>query len=109
MRGVPDDFNGEDQMVQTQKMKPNITWGAHLTGDLEGIGIKDMDLIKLSAGLSLGVSVNNYLGPALELGVKGGVSFQVAEKVKSEKGSATDSFALKIGGGVNATVNSGMA
>jgi len=53
-----------------------------------------MDLIKLSAGLSLGVSVNNYWG-CVGAGVKGGVSFQVAEKVKSEKGSATDSFALR--------------
>jgi len=39
MRGVPDDFNGEDIMKQTQLMKPNKTWGVTLNGDLELVGI----------------------------------------------------------------------
>src|ERR1700722_10076285 len=27
MRGIPDDFNGQDTLVQTQNVKPNNTWG----------------------------------------------------------------------------------
>jgi len=34
MRGVPDDFNGSDTLVQTQNVKPNRTWGAEI-GSME--------------------------------------------------------------------------
>lgn len=60
MRGVPDDFNGSDTLMQTQKMKPNKTWGVNLKADLELFGIK----APLDA--KLGVAFNNYLGPSLE-------------------------------------------
>ena len=34
MRGVPDDFNGEETLIQEQNMKKNITWGITTGGDL---------------------------------------------------------------------------
>ncbi len=89
VRGVPDDFDGTDTLVQQQTMKPNITWGASLGGDVELTGIKN--LLGLNLGTSLGVSFNNYLGPALDLGVKGGVTFKVAGKTNSEKQADGDS------------------
>ncbi len=103
MRGVPDDFNGQDSVVQTQMMKPNITWGVSVAGDLEGIGIKE----NFSVGASIGISFNNYLGPALDLGVKGGMSFKIAEKAVSEKKS--DNADLKVSLAANVGSRSGVS
>lgn len=83
MRGVPDDFNGDDTLVEQQQMKPNKTWGARLGGDLELGGTKE--LITGSIGGDLGVSVNNYLGPAVDVGIKGGVNFNIGKAVMGEK------------------------
>ena len=109
VRGVPDDFDGSDMLVQRQTMKPNITWGARLGGDLELCGYKSMPKwLALSVGASLGVSFNNYLGPALDLGIKGGTGITVATKSLSDK-NASDSSAisgsLKVG--VNLGLNAG--
>ncbi|WP_315823156.1 hypothetical protein [Paraflavitalea speifideaquila] len=73
MRGIPDDFNGNDTLVTIQSMKPNKTWGISLGADLEISGVKTKlpDWLSVSVGLNLGVSFNNYLGPALDLGIKG--------------------------------------
>ena len=104
MRGIPDDFDGTDTLIQSQNMKPNKTWGVSVGADLEGVGIK-----ALSIGGSVGMSFNNYLGPALDFGVKGGLNFKVMDKVLSEK-SATDSLGsgmgLNLGLNVAANVNS---
>ena len=82
MRGIPDDFNGQDTLIQIQNVKPNNTWGVVTNADVEGIGIK---VLPVTLGLSLGISFNNYLGPALDLGIKGEVGLQVANVVGSEK------------------------
>ncbi len=108
MRGVPDDFNGEDTLLQSQNMKPNKTWGGSLAADVEICGIKQMPkFLSLNFGLSLGASFNNYLGPALDLGVKGGVGFKVADKALSEKG-VTDTITLKAGLSADANSRSGL-
>ncbi|GAO44101.1 hypothetical protein FPE01S_03_01400 [Flavihumibacter petaseus NBRC 106054] len=98
MRGVPDDFNGEDLMVQRQKMKPNTTWGVSLAGDFEMGGVKNM--AGISFGGSVGISNNSYLGPALELSTKGGVNLSIAKKTVGEKS------AMGVGAGLSATVSS---
>lgn len=103
MRGVPDDFNGEDKMIQSQKMKPNKTWGASLGYDLELVGIKSFEMFSGSIGASLGLSFNNYLGPALDFGVKGGTQFKIARSAGSEKSGAVTP---KIGAGIGMNVNS---
>jgi len=108
MRGVPDDFNGEDSMVQMQNMKPNKTWGAKVGGDLEVVGIKN--LLNFNLGANLGMSFNNYLGPAIEVGVKGSAALKLSKKVILEKsaGTVTDSglLSLNIGAGINANLSS---
>jgi hypothetical protein len=98
MRGVPDDFNGDDTLTDTQMMKPNKTWGVNLNGDVELVGIKDV--LGFSIGGSVGISYNNYLGPALDLGIKGGTNFTIAGKAGSEK------TALKMGAGLGVNVGS---
>jgi hypothetical protein len=82
MRGVPDDFNGQETLTQQQGLKPNITYGVSMGPDFEYDGLK---FLSGNVGLSFGVSLNNYLGVGLDLGVKGGVNFKVAGKVGSEK------------------------
>src|SRR5215218_6285146 len=101
VRGVPDDFNGEEKLLQEQNMKKNITWGISLGGDLELVGIKNWNKIfSGNVGASLGYSVNNYLGPAIELGLKGTTSFSIAGKAASEKAP------LGVSMGLQANLNS---
>jgi len=106
MRGVPDDFNGEDQLIERQNMKPNKTFGVRLGADFEFSGIKD--LFKVPFGADLGVSFNNYLGPAVDLGIKGGLNFMLGKKVGPEKstGGDTTSFPFNPSLSLNATLSS---
>ncbi|MBS1663438.1 MAG: hypothetical protein JST68_20515 [Bacteroidetes bacterium] len=97
MRGVPDDFNGEEMLRQEQNMKPNVTVGVGLAADAELLGIK---WLPPSFTINTGVSFNNYLGIALDLGVKGGVEFKVAGKSGSEK-STSLSLGLNLAGDLN--------
>jgi hypothetical protein len=82
MRGVPDDFNGLDTLKQLQVMKPNKTWGLGLGADVELLGIK------LPVKANLGVAFNNYLGPSLDLSVRGTAGLKVASFAGSEKSGA---------------------
>lgn len=89
MRGVPDDFDGTEKLVQEQNMKKNITWGVSVGADLELLGIK-----KLKGNASLGFSVNNYLGPALEIGYSN--TYSLAKTAISEKYSMGASIGLDV-------------
>lgn len=81
-RGVPDDFNGKDTLVQVQIMKPNKTWGLGIGGDLELLGIK------APVEANLGVAFNNYLGPSLDLALRGTASLNTSKSASTEKYSA---------------------
>lgn len=80
MRGVPDDFNGDDKLIQTQNVKPNRTWGGEVGIDGELLGIKFPRV-----NMSLGFSYNNYLGPAMDIGAGISVSLPLTESIKHEK------------------------
>lgn len=96
MRGVPDDFNGNDTLEQTQKMKANKTWGLGIGGDAEWLGIK------VPVSVEVGVAFNNYLGPSLSAGVRGSTSlFNVAMLGGSEKFAANLGASLNYGLEVN--------
>jgi hypothetical protein len=97
MRGVPDDFSGEEMLKQEQNMKKNVTWGVSFGADLELVGIKALEAFDdVNIGASLGISINNHLGPALELGLKGQTSFRVGGKSASEKAPIGVSSGLDI-------------
>jgi hypothetical protein len=107
MRGVPDDFDGtindgdytySDVMEQRQEIKPNITWGVTTGADAELLGIDG-----LSIGANYGVSFNNYLGPALEAGVRGSMSFSLIPKVSSKNSPLN----LKLGAGLTTSSRGG--
>ena len=101
MRGVPDDFNGEETLIQEQNMKKNITWGLSLGFDLELVGNKQWnDIFTGSIGASVGYSLNNYLGPAIDLGLKGTTSFDILGKSSPEK------YSLGVSMGLSANLNS---
>lgn len=90
VRGVPDDFNGQDTLRQVQKMKPNKTWGLGIGGDVEVLGIK------APVNASVGVAFNNYLGPSLDLALRGTLAYKVSGIAGSEKLGAAASATLGI-------------
>lgn len=106
MRGIPDDFNGLDTMVQEQRVRANKTWGVSVGADFELFGRKKSVIndsttnFSVKLGTSLGVAFNNQLGPALDFSMRGNGSFNVAKFAGSEKFTAAPSANMGI------TVNS---
>jgi hypothetical protein len=72
LRGVPDDFNG-DEMVTTHYTKPKITVGGRVTAKVEAFG-----KAKIGGSFSFGIFSDNYTGIGAELGVNAGMSFSLA-------------------------------
>jgi hypothetical protein len=68
MRGIPDDFDGEDSIVRTQHVKPNKTAGVTVGGDVELTGLP------LHVGASLGIFKNNYNGWGIESGINAAIN-----------------------------------
>lgn len=112
VRGVPDDFNGTDTLRQVQTMKPNKTWGVGFGPDVEFLGIK----APITA--NFGVAFNNYLGPSLDLALKGNLSYKIGNIAGSEKTPASAGLSVGIDinsrsgtsffGGVSLTANAKM-
>jgi hypothetical protein len=90
MRGVPDDFNGQDTLQQLQVMKPNKTWGLGIGADLELLGIK------APVKAELGVAFNNYLGPSLDLALRGMSVVKIGNYAGTEKSPAALGFNIGI-------------
>lgn len=89
VRGIPDDFNGQDKIVTTTNIRPNWTVGVGGTITPEIIGF-DVDALSFDASLSY----NNYSGFGLEEGVSlsGGVSkFGVGASAGLSLGLSTES------------------
>lgn len=111
LRGLPDDFNG-DLVKKTVNMKPNKTVGVTAGADIEIAGFptdaKDKlrsedsaDYSKgLTAGVSLGVTHNNYKGWGTELGLNAGLN---AGKVG--KGNLSSGLSLTSSSSEGLTVN----
>lgn len=92
VRGLPDDFKGE-QVTLEQNMKPNKTYGGSF-----GLGGELFGLERLKANASLGMSYNNYVGVGTEFSVA--PSFSLGN---SSKGS------LNLGLGLTSNSNSGLS
>ena len=99
MRGIPDDFNGTDQVTQEYNQKPNWTVGTsvglnyelfsidltEVTGNSDGgsdTSVVGGASINISA--KLGVEYNNYMGFGAEFSI--GPSFSIAKKIGFEVG-----------------------
>jgi hypothetical protein len=82
LRGVPDDFNGTDQVERELNIKDHKTYGGKFSMTLDLLGIpvnkykgkakkRNLDL---NLTLSIGVKYDNYRGIGMELGVNPGLS-----------------------------------
>jgi hypothetical protein len=131
MRGLPDDFNG-DEISKTEKMKPNINVGlsAKLSPELFAFRLKKLkendSLDDLQINANLGVNYSNYqgwgvnfsVGPEFEIGKKLGVNvgFDISgssengpgfspnvnfSKLIKEKNNNSASLGLQVGSGFN--------
>ncbi|MBS1744068.1 MAG: hypothetical protein JST81_13630 [Bacteroidetes bacterium] len=104
MRGIPDDFNGDEKIKKTQSMRPDQTWGVNLGGNIEIVGLP------LTIGANTGISFNNRLGVSTEFGTSAsfnlsknsgdpksaGVNFSVALNLSARSGaSVTPSIRLQ--------------
>jgi hypothetical protein len=90
MRGLPDDFSG-DEVKKEFNIKPNKTWGgsAGFKSELFGRSKKKSPKKSFSLGVNLGMMYNNYKGVGFEFGVMPGFSAGM-------KGSRTASFDLGL-------------
>lgn len=93
MRGLPDDFDGED-IEKEFNVKPNRTWGANAGIDLEAFGLD-----KAKPGLQAGIFFNNYKGMGLEFGVSVSPALKAGDPAK-------DGFTSALGLTLNFNVNS---
>lgn len=93
MRGVPDDFNGTDLITKRQSIRPDQTWGVTLAAGLKFLGYP-----RIGLDINTGLSFNNKLGLATELGIH--PSLSISSKAGDEKTSA-----LSYGAGIGASLN----
>lgn len=72
VRGIPDDFNG-DEIVTEHSTKKKVTVGGRVTATAEFKGVA-----KIGGSFSLGIFNDNYTGIGAEIGVNAGLSFGLA-------------------------------
>ena len=96
MRGIPDDFNG-DQVTEKFNLKDNLTFGVSAGVGLKIFGLPSGAGPQGSLNLSAGIFYNNYKGPGVTLGIEPSLATGV-----SNKGSLT------CGLGVNFNSQSGV-
>ena len=71
MRGIPDDFKGEDMVRQENNMRPNWTFGTSIGVGLELFGF---DAGNVDANFNFGINYNNYNGIAISSGASIGLN-----------------------------------
>ncbi|MBO9151150.1 PA14 domain-containing protein [Chitinophaga sp. GCM10012297] len=77
MRGIPDDFNGQDTIAKTAWVKTNKTIGVTTGAGIEIAGFPKgaasaggvQDSVNVSLGVNLGIFHNTYRGWGLEAGI----------------------------------------
>lgn len=95
MRGIPDDFNGEDKIEKVQYTKPERTYGLTASGSVKGFPIP---LVSLSA--NFGLFYNNMRGIGAELGISPAISIGVKNK-------DLETSSLSLGWGLQANSQTG--
>jgi len=99
MRGIPDDFDGNDIITKTQNVKNNVTVGGNYGWGAEILGLP----VSPSVGYNTGIFYNNYNGLGLEAGMDIGVKLNLSKKSTDEK---NNSILGAIGLGVGLNLNS---
>jgi len=86
MRGLPDDFNGEDIVVKEQSVSTDLTVGTDVGAGAEVVGFP------FSANLNAGITWNNKRGVGLSLGLNS--NFKMS---KLMAGANADEMTGKVG------------
>lgn len=77
MRGLPDDFNGEDVVTKTNSLRPNWTAGGNVALGMELFGL---ELNHFNVGLNGSLFYNNYKGLGLSAGTSLGYQSSAGSK-----------------------------
>jgi hypothetical protein len=93
VRGLPDDFSGEE-ITRKNSLKPHLTIGGSLGANVELFGF--------ALGQSAGVKYNNYTGLGLDLGAGFGTSFSISNATKDDLSAH---FGLSSDGGASASIS----
>lgn len=115
MRGLPDDFSG-DEVTKEQNMKPNKTYGCTVGAGAEIAGLDDLVSFRVSTGLTY----NNYVGFGIENSVgfnfKAGSSPQLTANLGLKSSSSTGldisarmGLSSQIGGNKQNDINAGLS
>ena len=99
VRGIPDDFNGNDSIITTTNLKPNWTVGVGLGFKPEIIGFN----LGSAFSTNVGISYNNYNGIAVESGAT--ISFQGGVAKTGE----SNTFGMGAGLSLNQSTESGLS
>jgi hypothetical protein len=104
MRGLPDDFNGDDKVIKEQSMKPDITVGVNAGVSVEVAGYP----VTPGIGFSTGVFYNSKRGIGLELGLTGEfkANLNLAGKAGDDKTSKDTTKIISLGASAGLNVNS---
>ena len=104
LRGLPDDFSG-DNLETDHWTKPKITVGGKATAKVETLGMVGF---QFNGSFSLGLFSDNYTGIGAELGVNGGISYGIANSGFETSGTGLGVLG-KFGanGGVSSNTQSG--
>lgn len=113
LRGLPDDFNGIDQVKEEKNQKPNRTFGVNVGFNYEIFALdasgknkspSDENSLTFSVGASMGAKFNNYtgiegelsFGPSFSIGMQSslGVGLQFSS---SSQGGASIGGNLSLG------------
>ncbi len=76
MRGLPDDFDGE-QVQYENNIKDNYTVGATFSGTLDAFGIEAKDIVPLKTKLGISAQYNSYNG--LSINPSAGITFDISK------------------------------
>jgi hypothetical protein len=93
MRGLPDDFNGEDIVEKEFNTKDNITYGANTKFGFEIFGWEGPKSSGASFSMGLGIRYNNYTGISVENSTGFGLSAGNANKGSMNAGLGITSSA----------------
>ena len=80
MKGIPDDFNGTDQITKEYNVRPDVTGGVSFNASLEVFGLDF-----LGANASVDIFYNNQRGLGVEIGAGISATLNTAKHVAGEK------------------------
>jgi hypothetical protein len=98
VRGIPDDFSG-DEVETDHYTKPKVTVGGRITAKVEVRGKAKVGGTKVGGTFSFGIFSDNYTGIGAELGVNAGISYSFANSVMLTGG---------LGAGIMSNTQSGV-